>query len=150
MIALQTLGPWAPSALAKPAATTAVGLTVSDGYVAAAPPGARVRAAFMTLRNPGSRALTIQGLTSPDFGRVEIHETRQQNGMATMSVLPTLTIPAGGAVTLAHGGKHVMLFAPKRPLQAGDHVTLTFRLQGTPQGQTIQLPVRDEDGAAHH
>jgi copper(I)-binding protein len=148
LIALQTIGVWAPSAVAGPAAAATVALTVSGGHVAEAPPGAKVMAAFMTLRNAGRKPQTITGLTSPDFGRVELHETRRQGDMAKMEVLPRLAIPAGGSVTLTHGGKHVMLFGPKRPLKAGDTVTLTFRLDGQ-TAQTIKLPVQAADGGHH-
>lgn len=136
-----------PAAGAKPASAPAAHVTVKDGYVAAAPPGAKVMAAFMTVTNDGPSAVTITGVSSPDFTKAELHETRQTGTMTRMAALPRLTVPAGASVTFQPGGKHVMLFAPKRNLQAGDTVTLTVTF--AKGRQTVVLPVRAGMGAHH-
>jgi copper(I)-binding protein len=147
--ALSALSLWPASGIAKPTPATTAVLTVSDGYVAEAPPTAKVMAAFMTLSQSGSKPLTVTGASSPQFAQLAFHETLQEGGMARMVVLKTLTIPVGGSVTLAPGGKHMMLFHPKRALKAGDTVSVTFRFdQGRPT-QTVTLSVRSGHGSAH-
>jgi copper(I)-binding protein len=151
LIALGSLGTLGGTAAAKaaPIAAKTGALAVTGGYVAEAPPGARVTAAFMTLRNPGKLSLIITGVSSPDFTRVELHETRRDQGMAKMVRLPDLTVPGGGSVTLAHGGKHVMLFYPKRTLKVGDTIALTLQFAGAPT-MTVRLPVRAMAGGHGH
>ena len=50
-----------------------------------------------------------------------------------MRATGALPVPAGGTLTLAPGGYHVMLLDLKRPLVAGDKVPLrlTFEKAGT-------------------
>jgi len=43
-----------------------------------------VLAGYLTLHNPGDRAVTVVGAESPDFERVEIHRTELRDGVARM------------------------------------------------------------------
>ena len=48
-------------------------------------------------------------VTSPEFGKVELHETTVEDGVARMRPLDSLVVPPGETVVLERGGKHLML-----------------------------------------
>jgi hypothetical protein len=101
---------------------------VAKAWIREAPPNASALAGFVSLEG-GSRDDALVSASSPDFGRVEIHEMSMQDGVMKMRALEALELPAGAHVTLAPGGEHLMLLEPKRALVAGDKVgvTLEFR-----------------------
>ncbi len=98
-------------------------LTATAVSIPAAPPGARMRAAYMELQNRTGEPIRITHVTSPDFGRVEIHETTTIDGIARMRQLEALEIPPQGSVRLERGGKHLMLMKP-----VGDPDAVAFEL----------------------
>ena len=87
-------------------------LVASDVVITTPPPGMPMSAAYMSLRNNSSQAIEITRVSSAQYGSVELHETTLVNGVARMRALPTLEIPAGKAVALERGGKHLMLMRP--------------------------------------
>ncbi len=86
-------------------------------------PGSGMSAGFLTLANNTDSPVRISEIRSDDFGRVEIHETRIENGNAKMLRLEELIVPAGGDVTLKRGGLHLMLMDPRSD---DDEVSLQF------------------------
>ncbi|MBC7545627.1 MAG: copper chaperone PCu(A)C [Candidatus Sericytochromatia bacterium] len=127
--------------LARAAAPPPV-VVLQTGFVPEAPPGVRVMAGFLTLKNPGRQAVWLTGATSPDFKRVEMHATRQAKGVADMIEVPRLEIPAGGRAVFAQGGNHFMMFDPRHPVTQGQTVSLILRFADG-RTQTVKLPVRD-------
>ncbi|MBF0454145.1 MAG: copper chaperone PCu(A)C [Magnetococcales bacterium] len=104
------------------------GIQVEGAWVRAAPPTVQVLAAYMTIKNTGTIGKTIIGAHSPQFAKVEFHETLLRNGMASMVARQSLVIDSGGQVILAPGGYHMMLIAPQRMIRPGDQIDiiLTF------------------------
>jgi copper(I)-binding protein len=102
------------------------GLKVADGTIPEAPPVASVMAGYATLMNASDQPLHIDGVDSSDFGSVELHQMSMEGGMMQMRPLKGLDLTAHGSVTLAEGGKHLMLMNPKHPLSNGDSTTLVF------------------------
>jgi hypothetical protein len=123
-------------------------MDITDGWVREAPPTSRVLAAYMQIINLTDSELTVTGITSPDFEAAELHRTVVENGMARMLPVPELTIPAGGSITLAPGGLHLMLFDPVRPLQQGDTVTLVLH-RSDDICITLAVPVLRSTDAEH-
>ncbi|MDE0852854.1 MAG: copper chaperone PCu(A)C [Nevskia sp.] len=117
-------------AFAGPVLADCKGLTVEQAWIPEAPPVASVLAGFATLRNSGGRALHIDTVDGDDFGSVELHQMSMEGGMMQMRPLKGLDVPAHGSVTLADGGKHLMLINPKHPFQAGDSSLLNFHCGG--------------------
>ena len=101
--------------------------TFDRAWIREAPPGAPAMAGFMAIEG-GSRDIEIVAARSADFGRVEIHEMLTEDGVMKMRPIERLEVPAGARLTLAPGAEHLMLFDAKRPLAAGDKVTITFEL----------------------
>jgi copper(I)-binding protein len=84
-------------------------------------------AAYFTLA-AGHEARILTGASSVDVERIEMHENMQSGGMASMSPIDRLTVPADGEVVFAPGGKHLMLFGIKPAALAAGRLTidLTF------------------------
>lgn len=102
-------------------------LRVSDVQIIAPLPGRENSAAYLKLTNTSRQPLTIHGFSSPQFGAVEMHRTSIQDGIARMSALDTLVVPAGTAESFESGGKHLMLLDPRQGLIPGQSVTLEIR-----------------------
>lgn len=113
--------------LAAPAYAGCKGLKVEDAWIPQAPPVAPVLAGYARLVNEGNKPVRIDAVEGADFGSVELHQMSMENGMMQMRPLHGLSVPAHGGVTLADGGKHLMLMDPHHPFKPGDSAALTFR-----------------------
>jgi copper(I)-binding protein len=98
-------------------------IVASDVVIRPPMPGMQMSAGYLTLQNNSSEDITIDRVTSPQFGQVEMHETVVEDGIAKMSALGPLVLPAGATVAFKPGGKHLMLMRPGDNL---DRVTLEF------------------------
>ena len=99
-------------------------LEISNPRVKNLPPSVPVRAGYMTLHNPESKAVSIVSLNSDAFGSIEIHQTIAQDGMMRMERVPTLTIEPDSTVQLAPGGLHLMMMNPVEPAGIGDKIEI--------------------------
>ena len=116
-------------------------LDISDAWIKNLPPSVPVRAGYMTIHNPQSRALSIVATSSKAFASVEIHETRMQDGMMRMDPVPRLKIEAGASVQLEPGGLHLMMMHPAEPTSVGQVIGITIELDDGSR-QELQLTVR--------
>ncbi|WP_370290990.1 copper chaperone PCu(A)C [Nocardioides sp.] len=129
----------------------AASLTVSDPWIKATdatPDGEAMTAAFGTLTNTGSEAITVVGAATKAAGLVELHET-VQNSDGSMAMQPKkggFVVPAGGSLTLEPGGNHIMLMDLTASLAAGEVVPVTLTLD---DGSTavIEATVKPFEGA---
>ncbi|MDH5471496.1 MAG: copper chaperone PCu(A)C [Gammaproteobacteria bacterium] len=103
-------------------------LIVRNAWIPEAPPVTSVMAAFMSIENSSKRDIEIISISSRDFDRIEMHLSKEDNGIARMIPQATLTIPANGKLTLEHGSYHLMLYKPRRPLKDGDTSELVIKL----------------------
>lgn len=127
---------------------TADQLTVKQPWIQEGPPVARVLAAFMTLVNDADHEVILKQVSNPDFGAVEMHLSKEVDGMARMFPQKQLSIPAKGQLVLKHGSYHLMLFNPKKVLKAGDSSQFTFHY-GDGSQQTLTVPVKKNTGGMH-
>jgi copper(I)-binding protein len=84
-------------------------IVVSDVRVFAPVPGSRAGVAYMTITNNSERLITIGSVGSPQFDRVEMHETILEDGVSRMRSLDTVEVAPGATVDFTPGGKHLML-----------------------------------------
>ena len=103
-------------------------LDITHPWVREAPPSARVLAAYMSIKNTSGSAISIEGISSPDFESAELHRTVIKEGIASMQHIKQLDIPVNESINLEPGGLHLMLFNPVHAMTAGDKVTLTLHL----------------------
>ena len=132
---------------ARVAIASSAGLSVEDPWVRAAPPGAVVLAGYMTIRNDSDRVHALVAASSPSFGKVLLHRSVIENGMATMIPQRRVEVPAKGTISFAPNGYHLMLMQAQQSFKVGDEVKIVLQFDdGT------QLPVRFlvRKGAATH
>jgi hypothetical protein len=103
-------------------------VSVEQPWTRATPPGAKVGAGFMRLRNAGA-ADRVVGASSPVARRVEMHVTLREGDVRKMREVKSFEVPAGGSFELKPGGAHLMLLDLKRPLKKGEKVPLTLKLE---------------------
>jgi copper(I)-binding protein len=103
-------------------------------------------AAYFTIHNTGTADDTLTGASSPT-GSAALHESRMEGGIMKMLPLESVAIPAGGTVSFAPGGKHVMLTGLKSPLTIGQTLTLTLNFKKAGP-VAVQVPVRNAAPAA--
>jgi copper(I)-binding protein len=104
-------------------------LVAGDVEITRPMPGRNMSAGFLVLENNSDTDIRVTGVTSPQFGAVEIHETTIEGGVSRMRELEALVVPANGSVTLERGGKHLMLM---RGEDVGTSVTLQLLSDGEP------------------
>ena len=83
-------------------------------------------AGFMTLANPGAKPDTLVAIESAGARQVMIHQSSMKGGMASMQMVATVPVPAGGRVTFAPGGYHLMFIGLTKALRIGDSLPATL------------------------
>ena len=101
-------------------------LTISNLVVFEPLPGTNMTAAYLMLANNSDQPITIDNVTSPQFARVEMHETVIQDDVARMLALAPLIVERHTSVHFEPGGKHVMMSAATKETVAGMPVTVEF------------------------
>jgi periplasmic copper chaperone A len=122
------------------APSTGSGIIVTEPQARASIPNGAV---YMTLTNAGTSNDTLLKIESDAAQAAELHETQiDEQGVMRMRPIERLPLPAGEAVSLKAGGKHIMLIDLKEGLAVGDHLrlTLTFEKAGT---QTVEVPIQE-------
>lgn len=95
-------------------------------------PMAKSGGGYLTIINTGTeddRLIAVQA----DFPKVDLHESATKDGVATMSHVNGLSIPAGQTVALKPGGYHIMFMGlDKDGFDAGTEVpaVLVFEKAG--------------------
>ncbi len=119
-------------------------LTITNLWARATPPKAPTGAGYLTITNKGSEADTLVAVSTPVAETSELHIMEVKDGIMTMHpVEGGIPIPAGGTVTLAPGGYHLMFITLKHDLKQGEMlpVTLTFAKAGTVEAMLPIMPV---------
>ncbi len=109
-------------------------LTLTDLWTRATPAGAPTAAGYLTITNNGAEADKLIAASSPAAATGTLHVMTVKDGVMSMRPAEaSIEIPAGGTVTLAPGGFHIMFVTLKEPLKEGAKlpVTLTFEKAGT-------------------
>jgi hypothetical protein len=110
-------------------AVKAGALTLSGLQLRATPAGLPTSAAYLTISNAGKTPDTLLSIDCACATSAMMHQSRTRNGVSSMTMLSTVTIPAGGKVEFRPDGLHVMLVGLKRPLKAGGMQEMTLRFQ---------------------
>jgi copper(I)-binding protein len=108
---------------------TTGGITVSDAWARTSPMMERAGAAYMVLQNSGAAEDKLLSVESDVAKTIELHETKEMNGMMQMSPVPNILVAASGKTELKPGGLHVMLIGLTRELKVGDKVQLTLNFE---------------------
>jgi periplasmic copper chaperone A len=127
------------SALPDPASGS---LEFSNAWVRAAGAGG-MTAAYFDVTNGRSADDALTGVASPAASAAGLHETTTDgSGMMGMQEVASVNVPAGGTVSFAPGGYHVMLMGLEQDLVAGSRIDLTFATNDS-GSITVSAEVRD-------
>ena len=122
-------------------------LRVRHPWTRATPPGAKVAAGYLEIRNSGKKPDRLIGAASPLARKVEMHVTSHEDGIARMREVKVMEIPAGQRLELRPSGGHLMLVDLSRPLAKGERVPVTLRFE-TAGEVPVELEV--EALGSHH
>ncbi len=108
----------APAPAETPRATAARQSAAAIGTLSVYDPKAIILpvsgAIYLSIENHGETDDHLVGASSPAASVVEMHESFEQDGVMRMQAFPEgFALPAGQALSLAPGGKHLMLVAPR-------------------------------------
>ncbi|MEM7506578.1 MAG: copper chaperone PCu(A)C [Pseudomonadota bacterium] len=111
----------------------------------------RPMALYMAISNDGSAPDRLLSANSPQFDAIEIHESKEQNGVMTMVQLEAIEAPAEDTALLEPGGLHLMLFGAKKHFKEGDEfpVTLMFENAGAVD-VTVKVEKAGHGDHSHH
>ncbi|MFT4086454.1 MAG: copper chaperone PCu(A)C [Gordonia sp. (in: high G+C Gram-positive bacteria)] len=115
-------------------------LAVSDQWVKAAKSG--MTSAFATVYNTGEKDVRIVAASSDSADKVELHENADGKMKEKKG---GFLVPANGELSLTPGGDHLMLVGLKKPINAGQSVSITLRLADG-STQTVDALARDFEG----
>jgi periplasmic copper chaperone A len=102
-------------------------LEIGQPWARATPPSAPAGGGFLKITNTGATPDRLISASSPVAELVQVHEMKMDgNVMRMREVEKGLEIPAGGSVTLAPGGLHLMMMGLKAPLAKDTRVPLTL------------------------
>ena len=128
-------------------------ISIDNAWLREAPPGATALAGYLTIHNHNSEDLSLNKAVSEDFGRIEFHQSLEEDGVYKMIPHTHLNIPANGQLALAPASYHLMMIDPKRTLTAGDEVSLSLNFSAD-VSMTVVMPVtkatHTEDHSHHH
>jgi hypothetical protein len=98
---------------------TAGALTISHPWSRATAGSAKTGALYLTVANAGAEADRLLGVSAEVAARCELHLSGMNGDVMTMQMVDKVEVPAGGAVSFAPQGAHVMLIGLKAPLKKG-------------------------------
>jgi copper(I)-binding protein len=147
---MKATGRWAACAAMLGLALALAGCTggqagaieVSGAWVRSSAMMDRAGAAYMVIANAGNQDDTLVAVSSDAAAVVELHESRETNGMMEMAPVEGIAVPARGEAELAPGGLHIMLIDLTRELRPGDEVVLTLTFERAGE-ITVQAVVRE-------
>ncbi len=112
-------------------------LAIRAPVMRAVPAGVPNTAGYMTITNGGKKPDQLVSAACACARSVEVHQSHVMNGTAMMMAVPPLSIPAGGQVTFAPGGYHLMIIGLKGALTEGSVQAITLKFQ---RAGVIQAP----------
>ncbi|MDR3499680.1 MAG: copper chaperone PCu(A)C [Parvibaculum sp.] len=121
----------------------------------ARPSAAKTGAAYFVITNHGASEDALVGVETGASEKAQIHEMTMDGAIMRMRAIARLVLPAGGTVSVAPGGVHVMLIGLKGPLKDGASfpMTLVFekagRIEVTVEVQTPDEMRAGEAGSGH-
>ncbi len=108
-------------------APAAAPVLIENAWVRAMPPSQPNTAAYMTVRNEGEVPLRIIAASSEPRATVEIHTSRQVDGMLRMEQLQGVTLNPGELVSFSPGGMHLMMLGLNKMPVEGEQVKLCLQ-----------------------
>jgi hypothetical protein len=131
------------------ASPAAAQIQIENGWARATPPGAKIAAAYMTIRIAAATPDRLVAASSPAAERAETHVTVKDGDIFRMREVLGYEIPARGSFELKPGGAHLMLVNIKAPFKEGAKVPLTLRFERAGEVKTELQVGRLTDASKH-
>ena len=124
---------------------------VENAWSRATPPGAKVAAGYLTIRNKSASPDRLVGASTAIAARVETHVVEKQGEVMRMREVKGYDVPAKGSFELKPGGAHLMLVDIKRPLKAGEKISMVLRFEKAGEVKTdLEVRALGATGAHSH
>ena len=125
-------------------------MIIEAAYARAATPNAKTGAAFMQITNHSESADRLVGVLSNAAKRVELHthEETSDGVMMMIHVDEGFAFEPNETISLARGGKHVMLMGLNAPLVQDETVSITLIFENAGEVPVI-VPVDNLRKAEH-
>ena len=115
-----------------------------------APPGKKVTAAFLTLKNKSTEDVFLVSASSSIANKVELHvHDIDDNGVMSMREVSKMKLPAKGELVLKPKSNHLMLFGLKQELKEGQQVSFELKFSDG-KSETVSFRVEDIRKHKHH
>jgi len=102
---------------------------------------------YLDIHNKGPADDRLVAVGTPLAERVELHRSTIEEGVHRMERVESVVVPAGGTVTLAPGGPHVMLVDLKFMLMEEETIPVSFTFE---RSGTITTGVEVQGGGYDH
>lgn len=112
-------------------------VVVDNAIIPLAPPGVMTHAAYFDLTNTDEETRVLVGVTASGYAMAHLHQSAESNGVATMSAVHQIAVPAGQTLRLEPGGLHVMLMHPANAQNDGQVIDLSLEFAN---GQKLEVP----------
>lgn len=133
-----------PAETVEGSALASAGLAAEGAYLRQPPPGQKMLAAFVTFTNASAEAYTLNHISSPRAGSVEVHRTLYNEGVMSMRKVNHLVVPPKTTLAFKPGGYHLMLSGITGEFNPGDQIPLEFHF-----AEGVVLEVSAEVRAIH-
>lgn len=94
------------------------GIIVGDAWIRALPSPVP-SGGYFSLHNGGAVSVTLIGAESPGCGMLMLHKSENKGGMSSMVGVSDVEVPAGGTLSFAPGGYHLMCMDAKPVVKPG-------------------------------
>lgn len=120
-------------------------ITIENPFVKEVAPNMKNSAAFMTIKNSGSKTVNLVSATNDASAITELHTHGKKDGMMVMYKVDKIEVPAKGAALLKPMGLHVMLIGLNKQVKEGDSVNLELKFDN---GESVKVvaPVKRLQG----
>jgi len=86
-------------------------------------------AVYFQIHNHSQNADELIGVSTNVSDVAEIHESKMENDVMKMNMVPSISLSADEEVNFAPGGYHVMLVGINQEFKAGDHIGVVLHFK---------------------
>lgn len=100
-------------------------VSISNAWFRALPSG-QPAGGYFSMKNSGTAPVDLIAAESDACGMLMLHRSVSNGGASQMEDVKSVTVPAGGAVSFAPGGYHLMCMSPGAAMTPGKSVPVTL------------------------
>ena len=97
-------------------------ITIVNPHIRAMPPGQKVTAMYMQLKNTSASNHDLVKIESEISNMIELHTHTNNDGVMQMGEVESIPVPANGNTEAKPGSYHVMIMGLKEDLKLGQKV----------------------------